>query len=641
MIIATAGHVDHGKTSLIRQLTGVETDRLAEEQRRGLSINLGYAYLPGDGSTPLGFIDVPGHQRFINTMISGISGIDLGMLIVAADDGPMPQTREHLDVLQILGVEQIIVVVSKIDRVDDERVEAVRHMTRELLQERELEVLDSYAISNTTGDGVKLLQTELLKRSAAVSARDSAGCFRMSVDRAFNVKGAGVVVTGTSCTGLLRKDDVLRLLPADTEVRVRSLRVHDQDATEGSAGQRCALNLAGGIELSDITRGDWLVGVEAAAPSSRIDVDFSLLISAPFTLKHLAPVKLHLGAQRIAARIALLQTDSGDKRIHPGESCLAQLLLDSETVSYTGQRFLLRDHAENLILGGGKVLEPHGVGTSKSSPKRLSHLQAMQETSPEAALLSLVRQDHLVDINAHAGAWNLTVSQAKALAVPDAQEFVAQDKRWVVSGSRWQQAQDELLAALGAWHKQNATETGMKAGLLQAELRKQIELPLVHGAMSGQIAAGKIKLSDGRLSLATFKPTKSAQAESSWQAYRTFLEQRAHLVPLLSETSEATRLDQKVLQRAAAGVARENAAFKISDRRYALPRQLFDFCSAVLAVSDKGEEITVIAMKKQWETGRNLTVEILEYLDSVRFTQRRGNERVILDRELPARLFGG
>ena len=218
MIIATAGHVDHGKTSLIRQLTGVETDRLAEEKRRGLSIHLGYAYLPLPGGIPLGFIDVPGHQRFINTMISGISGIDMGMLVVAADDGAMPQTHEHLDVLELLGVEQLSVVITKIDRVSQERVDEVLKQLRRLLTSRPWAEVNMHPVSNHDGTGVAELQNYLLARAARTDARESSGYFRLSIDRAFTIKGAGLVVTGTASAGSVELGDKLTLLPANTDV---------------------------------------------------------------------------------------------------------------------------------------------------------------------------------------------------------------------------------------------------------------------------------------------------------------------------------------------------------------------------------------------------------------------------------------
>ncbi|MGB1141838.1 MAG: selenocysteine-specific translation elongation factor, partial [Halioglobus sp.] len=269
MIIATAGHVDHGKTSLVRQLTGVETDTLAEEKARGLSINLGYAYLPRPDDSPLGFIDVPGHQRFINTMISGISGIDLGLLVVAADDGVMPQTVEHVDVLDILGIDRLTVAINKSDKVDTERLARVEEEVVDLLAARRWTDTDIFRVSSLDGHGVPALKTYLCEQSYKQQARRIAGGFRLSIDRCFTARGAGLVVTGTASMGEVAVGDTLVLLPSGREVRVRGLRAHDQAVDTASAGQRVALNLSGRIDAADIERGDWLVDPAFASTSTR------------------------------------------------------------------------------------------------------------------------------------------------------------------------------------------------------------------------------------------------------------------------------------------------------------------------------------------------------------------------------------
>ena len=308
MIIATAGHVDHGKTSLIKQLTGIDTDRLEEEKRRGLSINLGFAYLPlatdsQNNDTRLGFIDVPGHSRFINTMISGVSGIDLGMLVVAADDGPMPQTIEHLNVLRLLGLKHFVAVVSKIDRVPATRVKEVGAQVRDLLKSQQC---DLFTVSNTTGEGISELLNYLQNHPLQHNARNLDCHFRMSIDRAFSLKGIGLVVTGTVAAGKINVGDELQLLPLGKTLRVRSLRVQDKDAQSGQAGQRCALNITGNIERQQISRGDVLTTAIDAPLVHRCDARFRLLTDAPFAVKHLSPVKLHIAAKHIEARLMKL-----------------------------------------------------------------------------------------------------------------------------------------------------------------------------------------------------------------------------------------------------------------------------------------------------------------------------------------------
>ncbi len=314
LIVATAGHVDHGKTALIRQLTGVDTDRLEEEKRRGLSINLGFAYRSVERDTTLGFIDVPGHTRFINTMIAGVSGIDLGMLVVAADDGVMPQTLEHIDVLRLLGIGQCIVVISKIDRVEPERVTAVADAAQALLGEDCCRA--AFPVSNSTGEGIAALQQYLDKQAITHQQRSSAGNFRLSVDRAFLLKGTGLVLTGTAISGAVAVGDELQLLPQGVSVRVRSLRVQDHEAQRGRAGDRCALNVSGPIEKDQVKRGDVLVCRKEVPLCERFDATVSLLPNAPFAIKHLSPVKVYIGARRIAARLYLIGDSIGGTATH-------------------------------------------------------------------------------------------------------------------------------------------------------------------------------------------------------------------------------------------------------------------------------------------------------------------------------------
>ena len=335
MIVATAGHVDHGKSALIKRLTGVDTDRLEEEKRRGLSIILGYAYHRLPDAPPIGFIDVPGHHRFLNTMIAGVNGIDLAMLVVAADDGLMPQTVEHLNVLRLLGVEDFLLVVSKIDRVEEGRVAEVEARLRDLLSAHGLAQCPLYRVSNYTGDGIAGLLRFLEQRARTQQPRQCHGLFRLSIDRSFHLKGTGLVVTGTVLAGRVSSGESLRLLPQDKNLRVRGIHVQDEPAQTAQAGQRCALNLTGEVEKSDLQRGDWLVSPAAGPVTRRLDAEVEVLSEAGISLRHLAPLRMHIGARRVAGKLYLLGSSAGRSglggetgHLHAGESALVQLILD-------------------------------------------------------------------------------------------------------------------------------------------------------------------------------------------------------------------------------------------------------------------------------------------------------------------------
>ncbi|MEH6569314.1 MAG: selenocysteine-specific translation elongation factor [Halioglobus sp.] len=639
MIIATAGHVDHGKTSLIKQLTGVETDRLEEEKLRGLSINLGYAYLPRQNGTPVGFIDVPGHQRFLNTMISGISGIDLGLLVVAADDGPMPQTTEHLDVLQLLGITQLVVVISKMDRVPAERLVEVEQLLEHQLAGRFQSHSKAFRVSNINGSGIDALKNHLLELSEKADERSRKGYFRLSIDRSFALKGAGLVITGTASAGTISVGDSLKLLPQNIEVRVRGIRVHDQEATEAAAGQRCAINLAGKIEKNAISRGDWLVEPNVANVCRRVDVDFQLLKNAPFSLKHLSPIKMHIGAKRVAGRIAFLNKNDGGNRLKPGENILAQLILDDSVASFVNERFLLRDHAENIILGGGTVLDPQAPSAKKSHPERIAYITSMRANAPEQALENVLKEGLLINLNAFRSAWNMREDEALHFSPDSGYEFKIDNGSWIANQAQWLAAQVKLSERLERWHRENPQESGIKASTLKSELGKTLPTPIVIAVITAGIREGKLSLKEGLISAVQFKATVSDEKQNQWHSLQELLINGGNNIPLLSELSASMGIETKALDRMMADAVKRGALHKVSDRRYALPMQLLNLAQEVNAQSDTGEPITVITLKSRFGTGRNITVEILEYFDQIRFTARQGNNRVIIDPELPARLF--
>ncbi len=642
MIVATAGHVDHGKTSLVKQLTGVDTDRLAEEKRRGLSINLGFAYRKLEGLSPIGFVDVPGHNRFINTMISGVGGIDLGMLVVAADDGPMPQTVEHLDVLHLLGVERYLLVISKIDRVETGRVREVERQVQDLLAARGVADAPVFPVSNTTGEGVKALLDWLEESARASALREAQGLFRLSIDRAFNLRGAGLVVTGTATAGKIDVGDSLILQPRNIKLRVRGIHVQDEEAATARAGQRCALNVVGDIDKQSLQRGDWLLDEHAGPVTRRLDARVTLLASAPFPLKHLSPVKVHLGARRVAGKLFILEGAEVGNRLQPGVSALVQLLLEEEVSCCHGERLLLRDDSESVTLGGGVVLDPYAPRTGKARPERLRYLQALETDDPLEALRALVIERGLVlDAAEFRHAWNLAAEEFSQLCGEDMRRLEADSGEYLVSEHRWQQTNSALTDYLRRWHASNPREPGIRVAQLQSGLEGTVEPALFVSALGDLLRTASLVLKDGKLSLSGHRPTVSAESVERWEKVARFLEQRGKDIPLVSELCAETGLDKKLLENLLHGATKEGRVHRLTDNRYALPDQLRKLAQLVLDLVDDGEPITVINFKGRMGTGRKVAIEVLEYFDSVRFTQRRGDHRVVLDAELPARLFSG
>ena len=643
MIIATAGHVDHGKTSLVHRLTGVDTDTLAEEKTRGLSINLGYAYLPCPGGDALGFIDVPGHRRFINNMIAGISGIDMGLLVVAADDGPMPQTTEHLDVLELLGVDRLTVAISKIDRVDQSRLRAVEESVRGLLTARPWTGTAIFPVSNRDGSGVPELTQHLVECSRQQRESRTDGGFRLSIDRSFIVKGAGLVVTGTASAGSVRVGDKLLLLPARREVRVRGLRAQDTAVESAAAGQRVALNLAGGTDATDIERGDWLVDPTYAQSSSRLDVACRLSPGAPFALKHLAPIKLYIGAKRVAGRLALVDQDKREgarRRLCPGETSIAQLILDKPVSAVWGEAFLLRDHAENSILGGGTVLDPDGPASGKARPERLTWLRAMQAATAEEALAQLLAQDLVVNLDRFWAIRNLPVPAKLALPA-GCQRFESEGFQWAVTTSRWDAASRYVTERVADEHGRHPERPGIRMTELMAAATADFEAPLSMAVLVDQIRAGELELRDGHINRKGFQKRDSASARGHWQTLERHLRQCGLQVPPLSELLDATRIPQSDLKPVIHAATRSGELHRLNDNRYALSEHLLYFSERVLEAEKSGDALSVTGLKTHFRSGRKLTIEVLEYFDSIHFTRRTGDTRIVLNKETPRERFGG
>ena len=386
MIIGTAGHIDHGKTTLVRALTGVETDRLKEEKARGISIELGYAYVPLPNGDVMGIIDVPGHERFVHTMAAGAVGIDHALLVVAADDGVMPQTLEHLEILQLLGVKKGTVALTKVDRVLPERIADVRAEIEAILSVTALadSPIFETAASQPEDPGVAHLRAHLEVQAQMMHARPQDGLFRLAVDRVFTLPGQGTVVTGTVFNGKVAVGDVLHHSSSGKEVRVRSIHAQNQAAEAGVAGQRCALNLAG-IAKEDIIRGDWIADARVLQATDRIDIRMHLLAEAP-RMQQWTTVHVHIGTQRCTAHIALLQ----DEPIEPGTEAVVQLVLDEPVFAIPGDRLILRNAQATRTIAGGMVLDPYAPARKRRSAERFAYLQALEQLiatgSPEALI---------------------------------------------------------------------------------------------------------------------------------------------------------------------------------------------------------------------------------------------------------------
>lgn len=643
MIVATAGHVDHGKTALIKQLTGEDTDTLAEEKRRGLTINLGFAFLDTDSDTRIGFVDVPGHRRFINTMIAGVGGIDLAMLVVAANEGPMPQTLEHLEVLRLLGVDNVIVVVSFIDAADAEQRSQAESEVLTLFTNAELTPPKFFAVSNVTGEGITQLKDHLLSAARTAIAATDDEYFRMFIDRSFTLTGTGLVVTGTVRSGKVKIGDQLAIDPHKSKVRVRSLHAENRESEFAVRGQRCALNLAGDIDAAKLERGDLLHDKNLSITTDIVDCWFDQSLQHDKPLRHMLPIKLYLGARKLSAKLIVGQDAKGKRDFR--KSGYLQLQLSSHISCCYGDRFLLRDDSEEFIIGGGQVIDPFAIRKRSMGHEWQDYLLSLNHNNLDTCLSALL-SNHRREVNLSqlSQARNISIDTAlestnQLNSAVDAKHFTHEGQRFVVAGKLLAACTTDINQYVSEWHKKNTQKDGVPVRTVLTAMLPGYSEGLSLAAVSNLITSNSLNLQGGLLALAGHSTDLTTEQQALWSSLQNILKKSAPAIPTFTELKEETRLPDKELRNNLEFLVRKRYLLRISERRVALPESMLKFANNANELAREQELIEVVAFKNRVAIGRNLCVEILEYFDTIRFTQRRGNHRVVLDAEVPIKLF--
>jgi selenocysteine-specific elongation factor len=625
MIVATAGHIDHGKTLLVKRLTGVDTDRLPEEKARGISIDLGFAYLPFPGGT-IGFVDVPGHERFIRNMLAGVCGIDFALLIVAADDGIMPQTVEHANILDLLNVERGAAVVTKIDRVDDARVKEVSDSVRAFLSSTRLGAAPVLPVSALTGAGIEPLQRLLEQEAAALSDRRATGQrFRLAIDRAFTVAGSGTVVTGTVFNGTVKTGDKLMLSPAGLPVRVRGMQRGGASASEAHAGQRCALNLTG-VELDKVHRGDWVLDEALHQATQRIDARVSVLGAEAHGLDHWTPVHLHLATADVLARVAIRRGES----IAPGTSAIAQLILEKPVSALHGDRFILRDQSGSRTLGGGTVLDPFARAGRVRSSVRLAALSALEKGSPAATLAALSSvAPGGIDLARYERTFNLTSERASALYAEAGVISLGKENPVGITRSLHSGLLAKIPAELAAFHKRSPQALGKEIEALSAELAPGLPADAFAALLRELADQRKIEVSGSLARLPGHNATSNPEDDRLWQTIRPALEAGGYAVPPLRELAAALRLKEPVVKDFLHRKARGGEVMKVTAERFYPRTTLATLAAIARATAGKQANgmFTAAQFRDATGVGRTLAIEILEFLDTLGITQRIGDAR--------------
>ena len=647
IIVGTAGHIDHGKTALVKALTGIDADRLAEEKRRGITIDLGFAHfdLPSANGEPLhiGFVDVPGHERFVRNMLAGVGGIDLVLLVIAADESIKPQTREHFDILQLLGVQRGITVLTKSDAVDAETLDVVRMEVEEFLRGSFLEGQPIIAVSSLTGAGLEELKRAMLGAAAEAQERDSQALARLPVDRVFTMKGFGTVVTGTLMAGTIYREDELEVFPTGQKVRVRGVQVHGQAADAAVAGQRTALNLAG-ASTEDLARGMTLAPVATFPSTRRVDVRLSLLSSAPRPLKSRSRVHFHSNTMETVAEIVLHTSihspihgptqgpthgpTQGAKQLSPGAQAFARLKLPEPALLLPGDRFIIRQFSPVVTIGGGVVLDAAPI---PRMPGHEDFLQTLDSGDPEAMLRArIARRGHggisMSRLVAETG-WTINSLEARlAMAAKHARVVWIGDL--LVDAAAMLRLQQLIASTMEGFHRKNS----LVGGIAREALREQVKAsPEVFAASLEMLSREKkIEVAGELLRLPGHGVVMKDEEAESKQKIEAAFAGSGLKVPALPEVLAGLKVDKARAQKIVTLLLRDKALIKVSDELVFHRSALEELRRVVAAQRVKSPKMDVATFKELTGVSRKYAIPLLEYLDRERVTRRVGDAREIL-----------
>ena len=608
MIIATAGHVDHGKTTLLEAITGVNADRLPEEKKRGMTIDLGYAYWPQpDGRVP-GFIDVPGHEKFLANMLAGIGGIDHALLVVACDDGVMAQTREHLAILALTGRPTVTVALTKADRVDEARIEQVRIQVERELQALGFTASALFVTAATAQRGIAGLREHLLALAARPHPQHQR--FRLAIDRAFTVKGAGLVVTGTALSGEVRIGDTLWLTGVGKPMRVRGLHAQNQPVEQAHAGQRIALNIVGDAEKQQVERGNWLLAEQPPASVGRVIVELQTL--TPLT--QWQPLHIHHAASHVTGRVSLLEHN------------LAELVLDTPLYLADNDRLVLRDISARQTLAGARVVMLNSPRRGKRKPEYLRWLADLAAATDNAQTLAVHLEQDAVPL-AEFG-WARQLSPTGMGLLQDALPGLIQAGGCMLGAPLAASWQRKLLAALAEYHRQHQDEPGPGRERLRRIALPTEEAALVLTLIEQMRSSGMIQSDNGWLHMPDHKPGLSDEQLAVWQRVEPLLGDEAWWV---RDLARDTGCDEQALRGVLLQVARTGLITAIVKDRYYRHARIVAFAGLIRELDTLRGSTCAADFRDRLNIGRKLAVQILEYFDRIGFTRRRGNDHLLRD----------
>ncbi len=628
IILGTAGHIDHGKTSLIRALTGIDTDRLKEEKERGITIELGFAHIELPGGKRVGIVDVPGHEKFVKNMVAGATGIDLVALVIAADEGIMPQTREHLEICELLKIEHGLVVLTKIDMVESEWLEMVKEDVAEYLSDTFLAKAPIVDVSSATGEGLKEFVQILDELVREVPERDPGHIFRLPIDRVFTMKGFGTVITGTTVSGKIQTGDEVTIYPQKVPSRIRGIQVHNKEVREVRAGLRTAINLQG-LEKAAIHRGNILATKDSLRPSYMADVIFELLPSAPRKLKNRAKVRFHTGTSEIISTVVLLDRDE----LEPGESCYAQIRLDEPIAVLRNDRFVLRSYSPVRTIGGGKILNAFPVKKKRFSEAALSEMKTLHSGERDEIIelfVSLGRfrgtdQAELPFLT-NIGKKKLDES-IKALKAQQKITLFDKEKGTLIHADFLNKAKDEILKSITQYHK----DFPLKAGLLKEELRSKstgAKSPKLFNYLLNHLSQENIIVQEKEaVRLKDHQVTLAQDQEKTRQKLEGLYLERGLQPPYFKELKDEFpgNAGHEVLE----VMLKEGVLVKIKEDLFFHRNAIEKLKERLVSFLKEHGTITTPQFKEMTGTSRKYTIPLIEYFDRAQLTVRVGDSRVL------------
>jgi selenocysteine-specific elongation factor len=636
VIVGLAGHIDHGKTALVKALTGVQGDRLKEEKARGITINLGFAFMPTAAGRPLGFVDVPGHERFVHTMVAGAAGIDYAILAIAADDGIKPQTLEHLAILDLLGVDRGVVALTKADLASHERLAEVSREARAMIGGTTLANAHVCVVSAATGEGVDTLRAHLEAASSVSNNRSHGTRFRLAVDRVFTLSGVGVLATGTVYSGSAHVGDRVQISPSGLMARVRSLHAQNRAAEMAQAGDRCALNLAGpGVEKEAIRRGDVVLDPYLHAPTERIDALMRLLPSEKKPMGQWFPARLHNAASEVGARIVLL----GDKPIEPGEEAHVQLVLDRPIAAAATDRYVIRDVSAQRTLGGGVFLDLRPPARKRRTPERQAQRAALAIPDPFASFAALLAAPPFVaDLAVFARDRALSAARTDALASALGLVVLeAAASRIALAPEPWRRFASEALTQVAAHHLENPDLQGMAREELRLALEPMLPKRAFHAALEKLARANELAMEGAFVRLPSHEIRLTAEDTAAWEVVAPLLGGTERFrPPRVRDVAAATGRPEADVRRILKRAGRMGWADEVAHDHFFLRSTVREMVgiAADLTPAASNAGFSAAEFRDRMANGRKVAIHILEFFDRRGVTLRRNDRRRIN----PARL---